>query len=469
MHWTSRSTRLPRRQALGGLLSAAVAVVGLAGTGPTTISTHRPAGPPWSGRPAASATSVRHAAASSPRRPAAAAGNVRFRLPPRLGRSVAPARLGPGSRGPAVVTSAAGGPPRPASGLRRSGRTLLLDGRPYRFTGVNAYELATAPALNTWCGAAVTDGQLADLFRSLPPHSMVRLDAYQYLAIDQHTGQFDFSGLDRVFSDAAAAGQLLDVVLSSQAGVCDDDHWHDAAWYAGGYRSTVWTDGGRNREPFDAFLEQVVTRYRSSPAVGMWEPVSEPDASACTNHPTYGYQCQTAPCTTRVESSDARLMRGFFDAVGGQIHTLDPGSLVAAGFVGTDNQCGTEFADYRYVGASPGLDVLTYHDYGDNTTTVPATLRQDIGYAGQDQRPIIVEEAGMLAGPTAGTACAMTLGTRANRLAAKAAAGYAVGLSGYLAWNWVPAAPSGCDQGMGPGDPALAALAGALARSSAPV
>ena len=58
----------------------------------------------------------------------------------------------------------------------------------------------------------------------------------------------------------------------------------------------------------------------------------------------------------------ASALRYFFDTVGAEIHALDPKHLVESGLLG-GGQCGTQGSDYQYVSASPGIDVLSYHDY----------------------------------------------------------------------------------------------------------
>ena len=66
--------------------------------------------------------------------------------------------------------------------VTRRGTQLFLHGRPYEFTGINAYELATLWGTNAGCGAQVETPALDSFFGSLRPDSMVRFWAFQHFA-----------------------------------------------------------------------------------------------------------------------------------------------------------------------------------------------------------------------------------------------------------------------------------------------
>ena len=88
--------------------------------------------------------------------------------------------------------------------------------------------------------------------------------------------------------------------------------------------------------------------YTNSPATYMWEPINEAQA---TN--------SDGSCS---ESAAAAALRQFYDVIGGTIQHDDPAHRVEAGLLGEGN-CGTANGDFSYVGASAGIDVLSYHDY----------------------------------------------------------------------------------------------------------
>jgi len=338
-----------------------------------------------------------------------------------------------------------------------------LNGQTYRFTGVNAYEIATDWGSNAGCGADVTDAQLNQFFASLRPNSLVRFWAFQgTMATDVNTGQLDWGPLDRVFAAAAAHGQRLIPVLTDQGGTCDGNHWQDPAWYSGGFERVLDDPSpanGVNLTPLSYwdYLQTIVNRYKDSPALGMWEPISEAEASTCPpqDEPLSCSGNQTCPD----EGAAAQALRSFFDGVGAEIHSLDPGQLVENGLLGS-GQCGTSGTDYQYVSASPGVDVLSYHDYygasepigGDQWNGLAVRFSQ----AAAVGKPIIGGEAGIVAG--SGNGCVS--GTdRAVDVANKIRAQVDAGSSGVLVWNWVPTLTQACSYDVAPDDPVLSVLA----------
>ncbi len=361
------------------------------------------------------------------------------------------------------ITTTTSSPTSPSGDIESSGGQLILDGKPYRFVGLNAYELATDWGTNAGCGGMLTDAQLNAFFASLRPNSLVRLWAFQgTMAMNIDTHQLDWGPLDRVFSAAAAHGQRLIVSLTDQSGTCDNGHWLDPSWYEGGFMDVfngASNTNGQGMTPMSYwdYLQAIVTHFRSSSALGMWEPISEPEASTCPSQdePLNCGGNQTCPD----EGVAAQALRHFFDIVGAEIHSLDPNHLVEDGMLGS-GQCGTEGADYQYVSASPGIDVLSYHDYypgpaligGDQWNGIAVRLQQAIAL----HKPIIGGEMGIEAGP--GTGCT-SLSIRSNETTARIEAQMAAGSSGILLWDWVPATSSPCDYDIAPGDPVLGALA----------
>lgn len=346
--------------------------------------------------------------------------------------------------------------------IGESGGHLTLNGSTYRFTGVNAYELGTQWGTNAGCGAEVSDTQLDQFFASLRPNSLVRFWAFQgTMATDYTTHQLDWGPLDRVFDAAAAYKQRLIVVLAGQGGGCDGGHWQDPSWYSGGFKdvfnSASNSDGG-GLDPLSywQYMQDVVNRYKDSPALGMWEPISEAEASTCPAQyqPTNCSGHQTCPD----EAAAAQAMRYFFDTVGGEIHSLDPKHLVESGTIGS-GQCGTSGADYEYVSASPGIDVLSYHDYVDPTVAVDGDqwngLAVRFRQAAALGKPIIGGEEGIEAGT--GSGC-MSPQQRASDISNKIEGQLQAGSSGVLVWDWEPAETSTCIYDFTSSDPILGVL-----------
>jgi hypothetical protein len=184
----------------------------------------------------------------------------------------------------------------------------------------------------------------------------------------------------------------------------------------------------------------------------MWEPVSEAEASTCPprDEPLNCSGHQTCPD----EAASAGALRYFFDTVGAEIHELDPRHLVESGLLG-GGQCGTEGSDYEYVSASPGIDVLSYHDYwgptpigGDRWNGLGRRLTQAVALA----KPIIAGEVGLTAGVATGC---ISDSTRNQAFFAKRRAQFKAGSSGFLVWDWVPSSSSPCTYDIAPSDPTV--------------
>jgi hypothetical protein len=343
--------------------------------------------------------------------------------------------------------------------ITSQGQHLEIGGVPTLFTGVNAYQLATDWGTNAGCGDMASTAQIDSFFASLRPDSLVRFWAYQgSMATNFHTGKLDWAPLDNIFYQAAKYHVYLIPVISGQSGSCDDIHWQDPAWYSGGFKDvydTASSTYGSGLTPLSYwdYMNALVSRYADSPALGMWEPMSEAEASTCAA-PYQGSSCyghQTCPD----ESAAASALEYFFTTVGAQIHLLDPEHLVESGLLG-GGQCGTAGSDYQSVGASPGIDVLSVHDYygsapmgGDQWNGLAVRFAQ----AKALNKPIITGEAGIMAGNDQ-SGC-MSLQQRALDMSAKMTAQFAAGDSAFLVWNWLTDPLGPCSYNTGPTDGSL--------------
>jgi hypothetical protein len=118
------------------------------------------------------------------------------------------------------------------------------------------------------------------------------------------------------------------------------------------------------------------------------------------------------------------------------------------------------FADYQEVGASPGIDVLSVHDYygsdlmgGDQWNGLAERLSQ----AAALDKPIITGEVGIAAGNTPGCE---SFSQRAEDMSAKMKAQFAAGSSAFLVWDWVLDTLGPCSYNTGSGDPLMELLDG---------
>lgn len=326
--------------------------------------------------------------------------------------------------------------------------SFVQDGRVVQPTGLNAFGATTWYSTNWGCGSPVTD--LDMMFSRLRPHSLVRTWAFQALGWNnkQAPQQQDFFALDRVVQAAERNSQQLVLVLSDQAGTCDDGHWHGSDWYGGDYRQPHPDDGrGLGDRSFQRWVIDVVTRYRDSPAVALWEPVNEPQAADCQG--ATGGGCDAAHLVCPVVATAS--LRQFYDQVGGLIHRLAPGALVGLGAQG-GGECGLAADGYRQVLASPGIDVASYHDYGAQEVALPSGLQDRLAQARDAGKPLLVGEVGL----TAGSGC-RSLPQRAHLAVAKARAALRSGAGGWLPW-WYSEQPGPCGDDFGPSDPMIPAL-----------
>ena len=177
--------------------------------------------------------------------------------------------------------------------ITAEGQNLEIGGIPTKFTGYNAYQLATDWGINAGCGGETTSTQLDGFFSSLRPDSLVRFWAFQGTkATNINTGQLDWQPLDNVFYAAAKYHVYLIPTISDQGGVCDGGHEQDLSWYSGGFMdadnsldadnsSTNTYDVGLDPLSYWDYMNALVSRYADSPALGMWEPMSEADATTC--------------------------------------------------------------------------------------------------------------------------------------------------------------------------------------------
>lgn len=326
---------------------------------------------------------------------------------------------------------------------------LWLDDRPYRFTGVNAYQLATNFSVNVGCGNQVRD--LDGLFASLRPDSMVRFWAFQGQGYNKHTRRLDFTALDRVVRAAERHDQRLVFTLGEQAGVCDDGHWKDMAWYQGGY-TQVFDDAGRGQAvSYWDWLHLVVDRYKDSPAVGMWEVLNEPQVADCPS-PYTGVACYGQAYCPPMQ---AEALRDFFTTVGQEIKRIDPVHLVSSGTL-AHGECGVWEQYFQMVHESPGIDVASVHDY--DPAPLTDLVDRHLARARAVNKPVVFGEVGTDAG---GSSC-LTQTERATAMRDKITKmGGHFEVSGFLLWQWVEQRePEGrsCTLQITPSDPVLDVL-----------
>ncbi|EME16445.1 hypothetical protein [Rhodococcus triatomae] len=335
-----------------------------------------------------------------------------------------------------VTGGAANAQPAPAR-VGANGTGLTLDGAPWWPVGFNAYQLATDWSVNRGCGAQV---DLDAYFAALPGVTITRFNAFSALATNKFTGAVDFAPVDAVFAAAERHGQLVIPVLTAQDGACEDDVFKQRGWYVDGWQQQA---PGQTMS-FQDWVDTAVGRWRTSPALAAWELVGEPETSVCP-----GGNCDWA---NRVCPPDAaEVLRTFMDDAGARVRALDPGRLITAGLTG-GGQCGTQGDEYRYIGESPNVDVLQYHDYHADGIPLPGDqwngLARRIDQVQEIGKPLLVAEIGQAAGEC------LSYAQRAADIGTKIAGQRAAGTAGALLWAFVPdPRHDECTYDIGPGDP----------------
>jgi len=330
-------------------------------------------------------------------------------------------------RGPGTVY----GLPVPAF-VRRSGSQLLLDGKPYHFTGLNIYNVTNAGSC--WYDfSAIADIEKAMAATSAPV--VIRSWFFQRLATT--SGQRDWTSFDRTVALARAHGQRLIATLGNQWGDCEAQPpvYKTEGWYRTGYRSRVDSDLPAS---YRDWVAEVVTRYRNDPTIVAWQLMNEAESPV-----SQGGRCSyTAATTLRAFAADmARLVK-----------SIDSNHLVSLGTHG-GGQCGTAGTDYQYVHSVPEIDLCEYHDYDGPGVAIARALQVRLRQCSALGKPLFVGETGIQ------VSVAGSPERRAAAFQAKFVAQFGAGVVGELIWDWVDGAhPAYSGYELGPSDPALALL-----------
>ena len=318
----------------------------------------------------------------------------------------------------------------PAGDVYRSGRSLMLNGSPYRFVGFNAYGMDGCETGNPW-----TQTALDAYFAKLPANSMTRTWAFQ---------PWGTSAVDRIVASAAAHNQKLILSLADGPSNCEQDGapsqgaGKTLAWYQSGYRTN-----------YLPWAQTMASRYASSPAIGMWEIMNEPGSEP----------------VSPINIDDA-TMNSFLSTAAATIKAADPNHLVESG-VGAEYVQGTD--DTEAIDSDPNIDVGSLHeydyDYNDSNTIISPHLAPTLDGAWNAGKPMIIGESGIR---SAASGCRTSFATRVAADTAKFNGYLADGVAGVLLWNYDPNPPASCatadgtaaDDAIGPTDPLISTLIG---------
>lgn len=223
----------------------------------------------------------------------------------------------------------------------------MLNGRPFRFVGVNMFGAASDPRIYA-CGPYMKnpDVELDDWFRRARQETNARV--IRFWGFQRYTnGGTDWYALDRVIRLAGAYGFKVMPVLENQHEECTRGGARSDTWYAGGYRQQY----GGYPLSYPEYVRRIVERYRGEPAIFAWMLMNEAES-------------QSADDAGKLDA-----LYGFASDMSALIKSLDPNHLVTLGVVG-GRQLGV-WGSYRALHALPGIDFLDYHDYGANDEPLP--------------------------------------------------------------------------------------------------
>lgn len=289
------------------------------------------------------------------------------------------------------------GPPDPeptARGVSVSGTQLLIDGVPRQIAGWNMFG---ATGCHTW-PKRYPDPALDRFFTSLPARSLTRCWGFKPQGLDN---------LRAVADRAAAAGQML--VVSLGDGVCHCDEKDGATAGEGSKKSTAWYTGGY-RTNYRPWVDRVTKELAGHPGVGAWEPLNEPIGQS------------------------GKTLRAFYDDVGGLIHANSPGKPVFSG-----QRAAYDFSDgaagYELAHKSPGIDVLSIHEYdhdhAKSKRVISGWWAPALAAAQAVGKPVIVGEVGIKVPGDMGT----TREARAAAMRTKIRSYFAGGAGAVFYWN----------------------------------
>lgn len=283
-------------------------------------------------------------------------------------------------------------------GITVSGTQILRNGQPWWFVGYNSFvwsgdcgnpeEKMTAAQVDAWFASMRHDG-----------HGAVRLFFYS---------GWDMARMDAALASAKRHNIYLIITLDDAIGGCGENDKTDA-----------WFDNQSERATFRAHMTNMLTKYKGETQIFAFEYFNEP-------------------------SYRNGKLRQFYDEMGSVADTIDPNRLFSSGTV-APYWLGSE-ANFRDVSSSPGVDIVSLHEYDQDELESNHGPRVRANAAG---KPVIAGEFGIDSSASGG-GCKTSFAERASRFEGKARA-YIGGVPGYVggfAWAWQPGnGGSNCEYG----------------------
>lgn len=308
---------------------------------------------------------------------------------------------------------------------------LCVNARPLRLIGYNW----------NWMGAGCqtpTDAQIEQTFTQIEKLSKANVVRTAFYQSGSNGGSYiDF---DRYIAAAKRHHLYVLPILANEWTSCEpSDTAKTAAWYQIGYTQV----GDGYPLAYRDYVKRLVAHYANESTIAFWQLTNEPDTSG-------------APCGAPA----AQTLRTFADDMTSVIKSVDPHHLVDLGVPG--GCAGDTPADYQEIVAGSVGVADVWHDYDQVTTPAPSMLQQRMQVLQALHKPAFVGESGICAdvaptGACDGVVSHASLTRRAAFFDAKLAAGFRLGLSGYIIWNKGSQSVHG---DIGPADPTEGVLAG---------
>lgn len=254
--------------------------------------------------------------------------------------------------------------------LTTRGSELVLDGEPFRFVGVNRYNLLTVAPSHV-CGDAWSEDELD---RWLDEVAAMGGTALRFWAFQPFTDSGnDFERFPYVVQAAEARGIKLVPVLENYYGECGGagENKHEA-WYREGYRELY----GSNAISFVDYIRRIIPRYRDSKTIMMWQIMNEAENRAG----------EDGGC------GDFATFNEFARDVSDLIRELDPNHTISLGTLGT-GQCGAQGDEYRRLHEHDNINILESHEYGNERAPVSDEIHRNIRVANELDKPFFTARA----------------------------------------------------------------------------
>jgi hypothetical protein len=276
------------------------------------------------------------------------------------------------------------------------GQELRLERKPYRFIGLNRYNLGTPNRGK--CGASFSDRGLERWFNEV---GKIGVNAVRFWLFESITKD-NFERFDRLL-DLCAANSIKAIPVF-------EDRWAscspvDEQKYASkdGSKNGLWYQEGYQKS-YKPYVESVVKQYYNNPNVLMWQLMNE------------------------AASTETIALRNFAQDMSTSIRTLDQNHLISFGTTG-NNEDGADTESYRVLHTNPNISLLEYHDYNEPKNPVPGALAERFNDAKFLNKPLFMGEAGIKVDHR------MTPERRAELFRAKIDAFFGRGGAGYTIWS----------------------------------